>query len=284
MQFGTFSNCLSKELSAKSIPTGCKHLDKTLNGGIRMGTVTEISGNSGSGKTQLSLQLAINSVLPSPLGTISGHVLWISTKRSIFPQRVEHLVDNYVNIWQCQETKMFDKKRVTKEVLLKKIHHVLALDLVKFIAAVYQLKSFIENNPETVSEPLRSFVKLRWQVFFPQVRLIVIDSFSTFFRDLEPSNRIRVMYELLFVLENITDNEECAVVLVNEFATQITYSDSSPDKPALGDAFHHRVQHRIVLGQADDRKSFFAQIRKNLFSGPSLVKFQITKNGVCDLW
>lgn len=154
MQCGTFANCLSKELSAKSIPTGCEQLDTALNGGIRLGTITEINGNSGSGKTQVCLQLAVNTVLPLPLGTIDGHVLWISTKRCIFPQRVNQLVDNYLNIWKSQKAMMMksEKKVVTREVLLKKIHHRLVPNLVKFISAVYQLKSFIENNTATVSE------------------------------------------------------------------------------------------------------------------------------------
>lgn len=112
----------------------------------------------------------------------------------------------------------------------------------------------------------------------------MIDSFSSFLRDLEPSNRIRVMYELLSVLEDVANNEGCAVMLVNEFATQITQSDEPlEEKPALGDTFHHRVQQRIILGQVDDGKSFFARIQKNVFAGPSLVKFQISKNGICDL-
>lgn len=283
MQFGTFSNSLSKELSTKSIPTGSERFDKALNGGIRLGTITEINGNSG--KTQVCLQLAINTVLPLPLGTIDGHVLWISTKRCIFPQRVNQLVENYVNIWENQKATMMDRgKPVTKECLLKKIHHKLVPNLVKFMSAVYQIKSFIENNTGTVCE-CEQFVKLGLQVFLlSQVRLIVIDSFSTFLRDLDPSNRIRVMYELLFVLEDIANNEGCAVVLVNEFATQITQSDEPlEDKPALGDAFHHRVQQRIILGEVDNKKGFFARIQKNVFGGPSLVKFQITKNGVCDL-
>ncbi|KAI5631157.1 rad51 domain-containing protein [Phthorimaea operculella] len=42
----------------KKIPSGCEGVDKVLRGGLRPGTVTEIYGESGSGKTQISLQAA----------------------------------------------------------------------------------------------------------------------------------------------------------------------------------------------------------------------------------
>lgn len=39
--------------------TGCPIMDETLNGGIRLGQVTEIYGESGCGKTQLCIQMSL---------------------------------------------------------------------------------------------------------------------------------------------------------------------------------------------------------------------------------
>lgn len=43
---------------APRIPTGCKCIDRLLNGGFRRGTLTEIFGESGTGKTQIAIQAA----------------------------------------------------------------------------------------------------------------------------------------------------------------------------------------------------------------------------------
>lgn len=43
------------------VTTGCSQIDKMLNGGLRKGTITEIYGESGSGKTQISIQAAAHS-------------------------------------------------------------------------------------------------------------------------------------------------------------------------------------------------------------------------------
>lgn len=42
---------LEEDLQARSIPTSCKQLDEALNYGFRLGTLSEIVGKSGSGKT-----------------------------------------------------------------------------------------------------------------------------------------------------------------------------------------------------------------------------------------
>lgn len=50
------------------ITTGCQELDEVLGGGIPVRGITEVAGESSSGKTQLALQLALHTQLPSHLG------------------------------------------------------------------------------------------------------------------------------------------------------------------------------------------------------------------------
>lgn len=42
------------------VTTGCKNVDELLRGGFKTGTITEIYGESGSGKTQLAISTAVN--------------------------------------------------------------------------------------------------------------------------------------------------------------------------------------------------------------------------------
>lgn len=42
-----------------AIPTGCIGIDNQLNGGLQRGTITEVFGESASGKTQLALQITL---------------------------------------------------------------------------------------------------------------------------------------------------------------------------------------------------------------------------------
>ena len=45
--------------SIRTFSTGCPIIDKTLDGGIRLGQVTELYGESGCGKTQLCIQMSL---------------------------------------------------------------------------------------------------------------------------------------------------------------------------------------------------------------------------------
>ncbi|ABX11987.1 ATPase domain-containing protein [Nitrosopumilus maritimus] len=64
------------------ISTGLEKLDKSLFGGIPNGVIVDIFGKNGTGKTQLLLQLAINSIKKG------GHVLYFDTTGGFRPERI----------------------------------------------------------------------------------------------------------------------------------------------------------------------------------------------------
>ena len=64
------------------ISTGLQKLDKFLSGGIPDGVIMDIFGGNGTGKTQLLLQLLINSIKNG------GHVLYLDTTGGFRPERI----------------------------------------------------------------------------------------------------------------------------------------------------------------------------------------------------
>ena len=52
----------------RSILTFCQPLDQVLGGGVPVGEITELCGSPGSGKTQLSMQLAVDACIPAVFG------------------------------------------------------------------------------------------------------------------------------------------------------------------------------------------------------------------------
>ncbi|MDY6930971.1 MAG: ATPase domain-containing protein, partial [Halobacteriota archaeon] len=46
----------------KRYPIGCNKIDELLGGGFEAGTLTQMYGQAGSGKTNICIQLAIESV------------------------------------------------------------------------------------------------------------------------------------------------------------------------------------------------------------------------------
>lgn len=64
------------------IPTNIEKLDQFLGGGIQNGTITDIFGSNGSGKTQFVIQLSINSLEQG------GHVYLQDTTGEFRPERM----------------------------------------------------------------------------------------------------------------------------------------------------------------------------------------------------
>lgn len=65
-----------------SISTGSSRLDDLLAGGIRPGLITDVFGESGSGKTQLCFAVAVNCIRNN------GKVLFVDTAGTFRPERI----------------------------------------------------------------------------------------------------------------------------------------------------------------------------------------------------
>ncbi|GAA5830906.1 hypothetical protein JCM5353_002646 [Sporobolomyces roseus] len=70
------------------ISFGDAGLDQLFEGGVRVGSLTEIAGQSASGKTHLCLQLALNVQLPISQGGLSGGALFISSEGTLSTTRL----------------------------------------------------------------------------------------------------------------------------------------------------------------------------------------------------
>lgn len=81
----------SKPPSASYISTLSPEIDAVLNSGIRTSTITEITGESGAGKTQFLLSLCLAVQLPAPHG-LRKQALYISTESSLATTRLSQIM------------------------------------------------------------------------------------------------------------------------------------------------------------------------------------------------
>jgi len=65
-----------------------KSLDELLEGGLPVGSLVEVYGEPGVGKTQMVLHLSINALLPPREGGLGGSVVYVDTEGGFSPERV----------------------------------------------------------------------------------------------------------------------------------------------------------------------------------------------------
>lgn len=162
------------------IPTGCLELDRLLEGGIQSFKVTEIYGASGSGKTQLSIELMLNTLFSNT----NGSVIYISTKNCLTPENIKTKINRFVDVRNKAVSSL--KDRVTIHQYLQRICFKRAYTLCDMIFAIHHARECVDQ-------------------FFHQphpIKLIIVDSFTYFLRDQTYLERRRIAYELVRILEN----------------------------------------------------------------------------------
>ncbi|HDI86118.1 MAG TPA: hypothetical protein ENF83_01755 [Candidatus Korarchaeota archaeon] len=65
-----------------------RSIDELLGGGLPRGSLVEIYGEPGIGKTQTALHLAVNALLPPEEGGLGGRVVYVDTEGGFSPDRV----------------------------------------------------------------------------------------------------------------------------------------------------------------------------------------------------
>ncbi|KAJ7552481.1 hypothetical protein O6H91_06G057100 [Diphasiastrum complanatum] len=100
---------LSSRRLATKCSTGCSVLDSVLAGGIACGSITEIVGESASGKTQLALQLLLAVQMPLSCGGLRGSALYLFTEGYFPDRRLQQLARCFKVQGRFEETNAIDR-------------------------------------------------------------------------------------------------------------------------------------------------------------------------------
>jgi len=77
------------------IPTGSKALDDLLAGGIETSSLTEISGEFRTGKTQICFQLCVMTAMDKKLGGLESGVIYVDTEGTFRPERIVQICERF---------------------------------------------------------------------------------------------------------------------------------------------------------------------------------------------
>ncbi|XP_062193683.1 DNA repair protein RAD51 homolog 4 isoform X2 [Phragmites australis] len=103
------------------LPTGLEGIDTLLGGGLRQGQVTEITGPSSSGKTQVCLHSA-SYVAARHMGA----VMYLDTSNSFSPSRIANITDE-LPISLVQEPRHVRLKRAMSSIICESVFDIFAL-------------------------------------------------------------------------------------------------------------------------------------------------------------
>ncbi|KAL5771630.1 hypothetical protein ACOSP7_015784 [Xanthoceras sorbifolium] len=239
-------NLFHQSLATQKCTLGCPILDRCLGGGIPCNSITELVAESGSGKTQLCLQLSLSAQLPASSGGLSASSLYLHTEFPFPIRRLHELSTNFRSSNPCNDHNPCDNIFVQG---VYTVDHLLDL--------MPRMESFIENSKSR----------------FP-IRLIVIDSIAALFRsDFENTpgdlkKRSSLFFKISGKLKAMATGFGLAVVVTNQVVDLVgpdeginglrvgnlgcLYSSGRRVCPALGLAWANCVNSRLFLARDDE--------------------------------
>ncbi len=185
--FQTGVDFAKKRESVTYITTGSKNLNELLGGkGIESKSITEAFGAYGSGKTQLSLTLAVNAQLPLEKGGANGKAVFIDTEGTFRPSRIKQIAEGL---------------GANPEKVLKNIFVARAFNSDHQILLIEKISEMIKNG-----EP---------------IKLVIIDSLTAHFRAEfsgrgQLADRQQRLNKYLHSLMKIAEQHNLAVYVTNQ--------------------------------------------------------------------
>eukprot|EP01112_Ceratiomyxa_fruticulosa_P014751 TRINITY_DN4256_c0_g1_i1.p1 TRINITY_DN4256_c0_g1~~TRINITY_DN4256_c0_g1_i1.p1 ORF type:complete len:553 (-),score=91.06 TRINITY_DN4256_c0_g1_i1:287-1945(-) len=254
----TLSTCMSLAQNYENharLSFGHPVIDMFLNGGILPTGITEIVGESSSGKTQLCLQLLLQVQLPVHLGGLAGHAVYLTTESELNTKRLNQMIQYY------KDVKFKDNPEVKN---------------IEFFEHIFSDKA---PNIDKLWEVISS--RIGQLLYMKHIKLIVIDSIAALFRSEysrdETMERSKVLWTFANQLKYISERYRVAIVVTNQVTSfferdehqlqripahqiaqqQHTHSfmsstqSSSSQKliPSLGLAWSNCINTRLVLSR-----------------------------------
>ncbi|MFH1787046.1 MAG: DNA repair and recombination protein RadA [archaeon] len=248
--FETADLLLEKRKSVTKLTTGSKKLDELLAGGVETKSITESYGAYGSGKSQISMQLAVNVQLPVEQGGLDGKAVIIDSEGSFRPERVK----------QMAESLGLDSDTVLKNISIA--------------------RAYTSDEQMMIAEKVYNMAK------DGGIKLLVVDSLTALFRSEYTgrgmlAERQQKLNRHLSILHKIADDFNVVVYVTNQVHSKPDMFFGDPTAPVGGHILGHAATFRLYL-----RKSKGSKRIARLVDAPHLpdgeTVFSVSEKGVHD--
>ena len=251
IDFETAFDVMERRRDVGRITTGSKGVDELIGGGIETQAITEVFGEFGSGKSQISHELAVTVQLPKEKGGLDGECVFIDTENTFRPERVEQIADTF---------------GLDREEVLRKIHIARAFNSSHQILMAEKINELIQSGCN--------------------VRLVIVDSLMSHFRAEYVGReslavRQQKLNQHLHTLQQVANTYNVAVFLTNQVQARPDAFFGSPTKAIGGHVLGHASTYRIWL-----KKGLAGKRIARLVDSPHLPEgeavFKVTTDGIVD--
>jgi DNA repair protein RadA len=247
--FVTATKLYEKRKQEERISTGSKNLDDLFVGGIETGSVTEIYGEYGTGKTQLCHTLSVLVQQSRSHGGLNGKAIYVDSENTFRPERI-------VSIANARN-----------------------LNPYKSLENIIVAKAYNSAHQELILEETGPVIDSN------NVKLLIVDSAVAHYRAeflgrASLSERQQKLNKFMHVLVRIAETYGVAVLATNQIQSTPDAIFGDAYRPTGGHVVAHTSTYRVYLKRSG--KNRIARMVDSPYHPEREVLFTLSELGVAD--
>ena len=248
-------------------------VDELLGGGSETQSITEVYGEFGSGKSQITHQLCVNVQLPQEFGGLEGSAIFVDSEDTFRPERIDDMVrgldaEAIEATMEQRDIEGGPDDEAAMETLIEDI-----------LDKIHVAKAFNSNHQILLAEKAKEVASENEDSDWP-VRLLNVDSLTAHFRAEyvgrgQLADRQQKLNKHLHDLMRIGDLYNTAVVVTNQVQSNPDAFFGDPTKPIGGNILGHTSTFRIYLRKSKGTKRIVRLVdAPNLADGEAVMRVE----------
>ncbi|WP_380679117.1 DNA repair and recombination protein RadA [Salinigranum sp. GCM10025319] len=271
--FETGSAVLERRKQIGKLSWHIDEVDDMLGGGVETQSITEVYGEFGAGKSQVTHQLAVNVQLPTDVGGLRGSCIFIDSEDTFRPERIDDMVRGLPDeaIQATLDDREIEGSPGDEEAMEELVDSMLD--------KIHVAKAFNSNHQILLAQKAKEIASEHEDSEWP-VRLLCVDSLTAHFRAEyvgrgELANRQQKLNKHLHDLMRVGNLYNSVVLVTNQVASNPDSYFGDPTQPIGGNILGHTSTFRMYLRKSKGDKRIVRLVdAPNLPDGEAVMRVQ----------
>ncbi|EMA60169.1 DNA repair and recombination protein RadA [Halorubrum lipolyticum] len=271
--FETGATVLERREEIGKLSWQIDEVDDLLGGGIETQSITEVYGEFGSGKSQVTHQMAVNVQLPPEHGGLDGGCIFVDSEDTFRPERIDDMVrglDDEILVDEMERREI--EGTPSDEEAMEEL-------VGAFLDQIHVAKAFNSNHQILLAEKAKELAGEHEESEWP-IRIVCVDSLTAHFRAEyvgrgELADRQQKLNKHLHDLMRIGDLFNTAILVTNQVASNPDSYFGDPTQAIGGNILGHASTFRMYLRKSKGDKRIVRLVdAPNLADGEAVMRVQ----------
>ncbi|SFH58438.1 DNA repair protein RadA [Halorubrum aquaticum] len=271
--FETGATVLERREEIGKLSWQIDEVDDLLGGGIETQSITEVYGEFGSGKSQVTHQMAVNVQLSKENGGLEGGCIFVDSEDTFRPERIDDMVRGLDDEILADEMERREIEGTPgNEEAMEEL-------VAAFLDQIHVAKAFNSNHQILLAEKAKELAGEHEESEWP-IRIVCVDSLTAHFRAEyvgrgELAERQQKLNKHLHDLMRIGDLFNTAILVTNQVASNPDSYFGDPTQAIGGNILGHASTFRIYLRKSKGNKRIVRLVdAPNLADGEAVMRVQ----------